>query len=102
MNHTDTTMPAVEHIRQERIEQLNKHGFTIEHDKEVNYLIPLAQYLMLGQDDAEKDNLAEYLFGDNSEYKLSFTLQNKLDNKPIKEQLVIAAALIAAKIDTID
>jgi len=91
---------GIELIAQERSEQINKHGFTVESDKFNNgdhELILLIEYLLKDDSDAEKDNLKEYFEGCN--YDMSYI--NKFDTKTRLERLTIAGALIAAEIDRI-
>lgn len=90
---------GIELIAHERLEQIEKHGFTTETDKtdnnegELNLLI---KYLLLSDNDAEKDNLKEY-FVESGCYNMSYIA--KFDTKTIIEKLTIAGALIAAEID---
>lgn len=93
-------MSGIELIVQERNKQL-QHGYTADHDKKYDdgALLVLAEFLMKGEDDAEKDNLGHELvssMGFEQEYIA------KLWKLPRKRQLTIAAALIAAEIDRDD
>lgn len=93
-------MSGIELIVQERNKQL-QHGYTADHDKKYDdgALLVLAEFLMKGEDDAEKDNLGHELvssMGFEQEYIA------KLWKLPRKRQLTIAAALIAAEIDRED
>lgn len=88
-------MTGIEMIAKERQEQIDRHGFT--NDKDKWYLISLAQYIMMEDDDAEKDNLGEYLFGEQKVIDKKW--RKKFDNKSPIERLVVAGALIAAEID---
>lgn len=92
---------GVELIAQERLEQIEKHGFSMESDRINNtdeQLILLIQYLLMDDTDAEKDNLYEYFEGCN--YDMKFI--NKFDTKTKTERLIIAGALIAAQIDILN
>jgi hypothetical protein len=92
-------MNAIELISNERAEQLTKHFYTPQDDLkyESGELLSLAQYLMFQDGDAEKDTQEFYIKGI---FDLDFV--DKLESKPRKEKLVIAAALIAAHIDAED
>lgn len=99
-------MTGVEMIAQEREEQISKHGWTIEHDKQYrdSELLALVEYIIKDDDDAEKDNIREYLFDivdSDTQYCPIFPqhIQEKFDSKNNIERLVIAGALIAAEID---
>lgn len=91
---------GIESIAQERAEQIEKHGFTVQSDRIDNIggeLVLLIKYLLLDNNDAEKDNLREYFEG--CSYNMSYI--DKFDTKTKLERLVIAGALIAAEIDRI-
>jgi len=86
-------MTGIQLIAQERNEQINKHKWV---DTEKTwYLKSLAQYLLLEDDDAEKDNVGDYVFSNGVDRKW----KEKFDNKNEIERLTIAGALIAAEID---
>jgi hypothetical protein len=89
MPYTETT-PGVELIRKERMEQLEKHRFSIDHDKGYKYgeLADLAQYAMTGDLIYYPNNMSTYYVG-------------SIRRKERIEQLAIAGALIAAEIDRI-
>lgn len=83
---------GIELIAKERKEQIEKHGYTLEHDKNMpgNYdinLINAAMYCL--------DPTSEHLYPKNWD-KLQM---HKFRQKPRKERLAIAGALIAAAID---
>ena len=91
---------GIELIAQERAEQIEKHGYTLESDLKykTGELKLLAEYLMKGPDDAEADSLREWLTG-NDRFTEAFI--SKLDSKKRVEKLTIAGAFIAAQIDRI-
>lgn len=82
---------GIELIAQERDEQLNKHGFTPEFE-DAN-----KQYYNEGQ----HTQAALYSLSGNEEWPESWNTEwrEKIDKKPYKERLVIAAALLAAEYD---
>lgn len=84
-------MTGVELIAKERKEQIEKHGWSSEHDDQhkEDELIDVVTYILTWDrdywpDDWEEDQL------------------NKLAGKSYKEQLVVAGALIAAEIDRLN
>jgi hypothetical protein len=81
-------MTGIELITQERHEQIEKHGFTAEHDD----LLPRGQLL----------RFASYLISsDNSYMPKSWDVDyiKSMHLKPRIQQLQIAGAFIAAEID---
>lgn len=91
-------MTGIELIAQERKEQIEKHKWN---DEDIYYLTTLASYCILEDDDAERDNIGEFLFEDEDGFKLNPIFRDKIDNKPKIERLSVAGALIAAEIDRI-
>lgn len=89
-------------IMKERREQIQKHGWTPEADNKYEgpFLKLLAMYLLLEDNDAEKDNLRNYLLAPEGWFVDKFVL-DKFDSKTPKERLIIAGALIAAEIDRV-
>jgi hypothetical protein len=94
---------GIELIAQERKEQIEKHGFTIEVDSEkqkdfqlsgVATLLCIPDFKDVGLDD---DDIEEY-----RPFNWSEEMFNKLHKKPYVERLVIAGALIAAEIDRLN
>lgn len=90
-------MTGIELITKEREEQLNKHGFSVEGDSEVNCVFQLgnaASTLCLNDGFLPAD-LNEVLCPEdwNTKYWI------KMINKSYKNRLIIAGALIAAEID---
>lgn len=78
---------AIKLITIERQEQIQKHGFSAKHDLVFNN-----ERQLLGA--------AEYLINkDRNRFPYDLLVMKKLDGKERIEQLVIAAALIAAEID---
>ena len=94
----DLTLTGIELIAKERAEQIEKHGYTVITDKqyESGKLAELAIWVMMDGTDAEKDNMAEYLF---DEGPFPLWLKAKLLNKSIIARYIIAGALIAAEVD---
>jgi len=91
-------MTGIELVAQERKEQIEKHGRTIELDKKFNYKFQLTDaVLSLTQPAIEFDDLEANRCPDDWEH----TIWNKMLNKPYKERLIIAAALLCAEIDRI-
>lgn len=92
---------GIELIAQERKEQIEKHGYTVKSDKQYknDELGTLVKWILTELDDAEKDNYEEYLFTDEDGCKFPLSLRDKILSKPPAEQLAVAGALIAAKID---
>lgn len=83
----------------ERQEQIEKHGRTIEKDVAENtdfQLVKVARFL------TEEDGLIKSLVNPVEEYcpqNWDKTLFKKMIDKPYKERLIIAGALICAEID---
>jgi hypothetical protein len=82
---------GIELIAQERAEQIEKHGRTVEQDAELNR----SGQLMY----AAKQLITERVIGFNTPNNWDFDIFSKMICKPYKERLIIAAALIAAEID---
>lgn len=84
-------------IAEERQEQIEKHGRTLETDIELNDMeeLRIAAMALLGQDN-DRVYLGKFpsMWGSN--------ICNKMASKPYKERLIIAGALIAAEIDRIN
>lgn len=93
---------GIELISIERKEQIEKHGRTIESDVTINtqYQLADAACRMAWDPEAEGfDLMKEPLFtptGWNSE------IWHRMLDKPYKERLIIAGALIAAELDRIN
>lgn len=81
---------GVEQIKKERISQIEKHGFTVDHDKhhKNNQLIRAAKFCLNNID-----------FDWPSDWDSKYA--KKISGKKYVEQLAIAGALIAAEIDRI-
>lgn len=97
-------MSGIELIGQERQEQIEKHGRTLEQDKEFNneyQLSDAVQALVLavpqGMEEAYIQGQGNYppVGWDTSTWK-------KMLGKSYKERLIIAGALVAAEIDRIN
>lgn len=86
---------GIELIAEERQEQIEKHGRTIKEDAKYN----CSQQLTMGAEALICNNGA----GDWNKFPMRWddTICAKMINKPYKERLIIAGALIAAEIDRI-
>ncbi len=88
---------GIELIADERLEQMEKHGRTIEQDVALNGFSQLSEA-------ASKLSFKDIddIHGIEDPPKgWDFDIWNKMINKPYKERLIIAGALIAAEIDRI-
>ena len=86
---------GIELIAQERQEQIEKHGRTVKRDVDENSHLQLV-------DAATKlcaDDMGGFWATDLCPLGWSQTIWDKMTNKPYKERLIIAGALIAAEID---
>lgn len=94
-------MTGLELIIKERAEQIGKHGYTLESDLKYKHgeLKIIAEYLIKGPNDAEADNIREWLTSNN---RFTEAFISKLDGKTRIEKLAIAGAFIAAHIDLIN
>lgn len=88
-------MTGIELISKERQEQIDKHGYTKEHDKRMNEYSQLSYAATLLADEYPHEHERE-----PSEWDAK--IWRKMINKPYKERLIIAGALIAAEIDRIN
>lgn len=88
------TDKAILLINQERIEQIEKHGYNSEHDNEHKYgeLAKVAAVLAVMHTDAKVIDFGEYETGNDP-----WDLETKCKDNPIKA-LTIAGALIAAEL----
>lgn len=80
---------GIELIAAERQEQIEKHGYDLNHDLDFEMdgkLIMAAQAAILGNDAAFPASW-------------EIIMVQKICDKPLKERLIIAGALIAAEID---
>lgn len=96
-------MTGIELITLERVEQLEKHGRTVEQDKKLNneyQLTDAASVLTLNVPEGIQ-GAYEQSQGDNPPIGWDSEPWIKLIKKPYKERLIIAGALIAAEIDRI-
>ena len=87
---------GIELIAEERREQIEKHGRTVEYDLKVNdqeQLVLAATYIILK--DWEEDTFLSAPDGWDS------NVWKHICDKPYQERLIIAGALIAAEIDRI-
>ena len=87
---------GIELIAEERREQIEKHGRTVEQDVEFNDMdqLPYAAQILL----TPNPNHAPELITD-APYGWDETIWNKMLEKPYEQRLIIAGALIAAEID---
>lgn len=89
---------GIELIAQERKEQIEKHGRTIEKDIEVNFDCQLGtaagilSYELIDELDCQDDPPLNW----------DLKLWQKMYGKPYKERLIIAGALIAAELDRLN
>lgn len=86
-------------IMKERMEQIQKHGRTIEWDKENNdeeQILEAMLLLIASTADHNMEAVQQPPNGWNEE------IWTKMINKPIKEKLAIIGALAAAEIDRIN
>lgn len=83
---------GIELIAQERQEQIEKHGYTVSDDVSVNEQgqLPLAA-IMLIEGGLKNRECLPYDWSENQ--------WKKMFDKPYKERLIIAGALIAAELD---
>ena len=88
-------MTGIEMISQERDEQINKHGY--KSDIGNDHIIELVKYLLCEEDDAERENIEEYL----DMIGVDTNILDKFNKKSKIEKLTIAGALIAAEIDSL-
>lgn len=88
---------GIELIAEERKEQIEKHGRTVGKDVEFNHQFQLshAAAYLCAEDGLELSKDSE----DSCPDEWSLDLWDKMMNKPYKERLIIAGALIAAEID---
>lgn len=106
---------GIELIAQERAEQIEKHGRTVEKDAELNsdyQLLDAAVRLLskhaegrntLDKNDMEApDDGMDYLFKAMIPDGWNEQIWNKMFDRPYKNRLVIAGALIAAEIDRLN
>lgn len=91
-------MTGIELIAQERAEQKEKHGRSIQHDKDTNFenQLTVGAIGLLEKDfmRVEDQDVIDAM-PDGWDPAIWF----KMFNKPYKERLIIAGALIAAEID---
>lgn len=95
INKTIKMKTGIELIAQERAEQIEKHGRTIEKDVELNddQQLSLAAEMLLAVEHEEGIDSESYPDGWDKE------ICTYMISKPYKERLIIAGALIAAEID---
>lgn len=85
---------GIELIAEERQEQIEKHGYTVEKDVEINEFHQLknaAIQLLGGFPFQDEDN--------GTPFKWDGDVWRKMFEKPKIERLIVAGALIAAEID---
>lgn len=91
-------MTGIELIAKERKEQIEKHGRTIEQDIEFNYDCQLGTaactlcYEAIEEIDSRND----------PPHNWDLEIWQKMYDKPYKERLIIAGALIAAELDRLN
>ncbi|MFH0757356.1 MAG: hypothetical protein V2B15_08725 [Bacteroidota bacterium] len=91
---------GIELIAKERQEQIEKHGRTLKYDREVNAndQLSIAAYVLMEAKDTETMMVTAH---DTLPERWSLKMWQKMWDKPYKERLIIAGALIAAEIDRI-
>lgn len=91
---------AIQLIAEERLEQIAKHGRTIQNDIKTNtaYQLSNAASLLCLPDKERPYVPLSSLLPENWDIDLF----DKMYRKPYKERLIIAAALIAAEIDRLN
>lgn len=95
----ETTKSGIELIAQERREQIEKHGYSAEHDNGHCYgeIAKVAAVLAVMHTDA-KVNCPDQLYGSNND---PWGLVTKIKGDKIKA-LTVAGALIAAELDRLN
>jgi hypothetical protein len=93
---TKQKLTGIELIAQERKEQIEKHGRTVEYDVRINNLkqLSLAAELLITGKVYNKENLPPYGW--------DYDLWQKMSNKPYKDRIIIAGTLLAAEIDRLN
>jgi hypothetical protein len=86
---------GIELIANERREQIEKHGRTVELD----LLLNTSSQLSNGASKLCVDDIGGYWPTETRPIGWSQEIWDKMTNKPHKERLIIAGALIAAEID---
>lgn len=88
---------GIELIAQERREQIEKHGRTIDNDVDQNdaYQLVSAASMLTWVNEEDYDNDPDMVCPSDWDVKV----WRKMMHKPYKERLIIAGALIAAEID---
>lgn len=93
---------GIELIAEERQEQIEKHGRSLDKDTTINKyfeLLKAANGLLYSPSELSPMSIIIDMGGLNGWDK---TILAKMDAKPYKERLIIAGALIAAEIDRIN
>jgi hypothetical protein len=93
---------GIELIAQERQDQIEKHGRTIEKDARLNNRKQLSQgaaNLILPSGDNMSDQYNRFF---NRPSDWDEDIWERMVDKPYKERLIIAGALIAAEIDRLN
>ena len=89
-------------IAQERAEQIEKHGRTVNHDIEFNFLGQFRDAASLLIYDQKNCLQAEDIIEEHLPEGWDKGVWSKMVNKPLKDRLIIAGALIAAELDRIN
>lgn len=95
-----TMKTGIELISKEREEQIKKHSRTVDQDVRLNkkkQLVSAASALILCDSQKEIKAMAEY----GCPQGWDKAIWSKMINKPYKERLIIAGALIAAEYDRV-
>lgn len=89
---------GIDLIAEERLEQIEKHGRTVERDDKENYAEQLATGAEMLLAMSHEEGIDPLTFPDGWDHDIC---QHML-GKPYKERLIIAGALIAAEIDRLN
>lgn len=93
---------GIELIAQERKEQIEKHGWSIDHDKRFNKCGELLWGTLAVLKGGDQDNeRLWYERGTEMPPWWDYEIKKTMVEKSYKERLIIAGALIAAEIDRI-
>jgi len=92
---------GIELIAQERTEQIEKHGRTVEKDvlKNTNFELARAAEALCFHEKVNPDTIVKHFIPIDTWSESACT---KMAEKPYKERLIIAGALIAAEIDRLN
>lgn len=97
-------LTGVELIAQERQEQIEKHGRTVEYDVENNKIHQMlaAAISLISIDDGNEDSPNNNLYRIMTPTGWDRDIYHHMTNKSLKDRLIIAGALIAAELDRLN